>query len=128
MELSRKNRKLQAAIADALKKGLPLAGLLSSLMVTTGCDVVKGFMNRHTVGRIAPRPSAITTTEEGVEENLRLRQLPIIGIAVHPIPYVILADGQRMGTGSVVGGYTIKDISLTEVTLSNDNEQLIWRP
>ncbi len=63
MGLSRKNRKIQAAIADALKKGLPLAGLLSSLMVTTGCDVVKGIMNRHTVGRIAPRPSTITTEE-----------------------------------------------------------------
>ena len=32
-------------------------------MVTTGCDVVKGIMNRHTVGRIAPRPSTITTEE-----------------------------------------------------------------
>ena len=63
MGLSRKNRKIQAAIADALKKGLPLAGLLSSLVVTTGCDVVKGIMNRHTVGRIAPRPSTITTEE-----------------------------------------------------------------
>ncbi len=63
MGLSRKNRKIQATIADALKKGLPLAGLLSSLMVTTGCDVVKGIMNRHTVGRIAPRPSTVTTEE-----------------------------------------------------------------
>ncbi|MCR4572482.1 MAG: hypothetical protein K5787_01815, partial [Lentisphaeria bacterium] len=67
MKLTPKGKKKQAAIAKALKKGLPLAGLLSSLMVTTGCDVVKGIMNRHTVGRIAPRPSAITTTEE-VEE------------------------------------------------------------
>ncbi len=63
MGLSRKNRKIQTSIADALKKGLPLAGLLSSLMVTTGCDVVKGIMNRHTVGRIAPRPSTITTED-----------------------------------------------------------------
>ena len=41
---------------------------------------------------------------------------------------VILADGQRLGTGSVVGDYVIEDISLTEVTLRNANEQLIWRP
>ena len=68
MGLSRKNRKIQAAIADSLKKGLPLAGLLSSLMFTTGCDFVKGIMNRHTVGRIAPpKPPAITTTEQGEE-------------------------------------------------------------
>ena len=75
MGLSRKNRKIQAAIADALKKGLPLAGLLSSLMVTTGCDVVKGFMNRHTVGKIAPpKPPAITTTEEAEEPTVQPSQ------------------------------------------------------
>ena len=75
MGLSRKNRKIQAAIADALKKGLPLAGLLSSLMVTTGCDVVKGIMNRHTVGKIAPpKPPAITTTEEAEEPTVQPSQ------------------------------------------------------
>ena len=74
MGLSRKNRKIQAAIADALKKGLPLTGLLSSLMVTTGCDFVKGIMNRHTVGRIAPRPSIITTTEDTEEPTIQPSQ------------------------------------------------------
>ena len=75
MELSRKNRKIQAAIADALKKGLPLAGLLSSLMVTTGCDVVKGIMNRHTVGKMAPpRPPAVTATEEAEEPTVQPSQ------------------------------------------------------
>ena len=74
MGLSRKNRKIQAAIADALKKELPLAGLLSSLMVTTGCDFVKGLMNRHTVGRIAPRPSIITTTEDAEESTIQSSQ------------------------------------------------------
>ena len=66
MGLSRKNRKIQTAIANTLKKGLPLAGLLSSLMVTPGCDLIKGIMNRHTVGRIAtPKP----TTEEAEEST-----------------------------------------------------------
>ncbi|MBO7092380.1 MAG: hypothetical protein J6W23_11380, partial [Victivallales bacterium] len=55
-------------------------------------------------------------------------QLPITGIVVHPYPCVILADGQRLGTGSMVGGYTIDEISLTEVTLSKDDEKLTWRP
>ena len=63
MGLSRKNRKIQAAIADTLKKGLPLAGLLSSLMVTPGCDLIKGIMNRHTMGRMAPKPTTITPEE-----------------------------------------------------------------
>ena len=74
MKLTPKGKKKQAAIAKALKKGLPLAGLLSSLMVTTGCDVVKGIMNRHTVGRIAPRPSTITTTEEVEEPTVQPSQ------------------------------------------------------
>ena len=74
MGLSRKNRKIQAAIADALKKGLPLTGLLSSLMVTTGCDFVKGIMNRHTVGRIAPSSSIITTTEDAEEPTIQSSQ------------------------------------------------------
>ena len=70
MGLSRKNRKIQAAIADTLKKGLPLAGLLSSLMVTPGCDLIKGIMNRHTMGRMAtPKPPAVTATEEAEEST-----------------------------------------------------------
>ena len=58
----------------------------------------------------------------------KVRQLPITGIVVHPYPCVILADGQRLGTGSMVGGYTIDEISLTEVSLSKEDEKLTWRP
>ena len=58
----------------------------------------------------------------------KAQQLPITGIVVHPYPCVILADGQRLGTGSQVGGYTIDEISLTEVSLSRNEEKLTWRP
>ncbi|MBP5673641.1 MAG: hypothetical protein J6X49_14735 [Victivallales bacterium] len=75
MKLTPKGKKRQAAIADALKKGLPLAGLLSSLMVTTGCDVVKGIMNRHTVGKMAPpRPPVVTPTEQTEEPAVQPSQ------------------------------------------------------
>ena len=63
MKLTPKGKKRQAAIAKALKKGLPLAGLLSSLVVTPGCDLIKGIMNRHTMGRMAPKPTTITPEE-----------------------------------------------------------------
>ena len=63
MKLTPKGKKRQAAIAKALKKGLPLAGLLSSLLVTPGCDLIKGIMNRHTMGRMAPKPTTITPEE-----------------------------------------------------------------
>ncbi len=63
MKLTPKGKKRQAAIAKALRKGLPLAGLLSSLLVTPGCDLIKGIMNRHTMGRMAPKPTTITPEE-----------------------------------------------------------------
>ena len=63
MKLTPKGKKRQAAITKALKKGLPLAGLLSSLLVTPGCDLIKGIMNRHTMGRMAPKPTTITPEE-----------------------------------------------------------------
>ena len=63
MKLTPKGKKRQAAIAKALKKGLPVAGLLSSLLVTPGCDLIKGIMNRHTMGRMAPKPTTITPEE-----------------------------------------------------------------
>ena len=70
MKLTPKGKKRQAAIANALKKGLPLAGLLSSLVVTPGCDLIKGIMNRHTMGRMAtPKPPAVTATEEAEEST-----------------------------------------------------------
>ena len=55
MKLTPKGKKRQAAIANALKKGLPLAGLLSSLVATTGCDV----FFRRTAGSV-PNPDAVS--------------------------------------------------------------------
>ena len=49
MKLTPKGKKRQAAIANALKKGLPLAGLLSSLLATTGCDL----FFRRTAGSVS---------------------------------------------------------------------------
>ena len=68
MGLSRKNRKIQASIADALKKGLPLAGLLSSLMVTSGCDAVKGII-RDTKEKTTKIVKRVKGEEEKKEEE-----------------------------------------------------------
>ena len=32
-------------------------------VVTPGCDLIKGIMNRHTMGRMAPKPTTITPEE-----------------------------------------------------------------
>ena len=55
MKLTPKGKKRQAAIANALKKGLPLVGLLSSLVATTGCDV----FFRRTAGDVS-NPDAVS--------------------------------------------------------------------
>ena len=55
MKLTPKGKKRQAAIAKALKQGLPLAGLLSSLLATTGCDL----FFRRTAGSV-PNPDAVS--------------------------------------------------------------------
>lgn len=76
MELSRKKRKIQAAIADALKKGLPLAGLLSSLVMTTSCDLSKTVsLPYQTMGDVPmPEPSNVTPTEQTEEPNAQPNQ------------------------------------------------------
>ena len=75
MGLSRKNRKIQAAIGDALKKGLPLAGLLSSLMATTGCDLFRAVLPDRTMGDVPmPEPTQVTPTEQSEEPNVQPSQ------------------------------------------------------
>ena len=54
--------------------------------------------------------------------------LPITGIVVSPFPCVILEDGQRLGVGSQIGDYVIDAINLTEVSLSHNDEKIIWHP
>ncbi len=59
---SRKNKEMQQRIADCLRTGLPLAGLISTLLSATGCDrffaptVVGKVPSReeHVVGDIGP--------------------------------------------------------------------------
>jgi len=62
------------------------------------------------------------------EEPQTAFQLPIAGVVMTPFPCVILSDGQRLGQGAVVNGYSVDSISLTEVSLSKDKEKRIWRP
>lgn len=38
MKLSAKSKKIQESILDSIKKNLPLAGLLASAAIMTGCD------------------------------------------------------------------------------------------
>ena len=64
MKLTPKGKKRQAAIANALKKGLPLAGLLSSLVATTGCDV----FFRRTAGDV-PNPNPFSNISSSDKEE-----------------------------------------------------------
>ncbi len=47
---TRKNRETQQRIADCLRRGIPLAGLISSLVTATGCDL----FHPKVVGKMVP--------------------------------------------------------------------------
>ena len=69
MGLSRKKHKIQATIANTLKKGLLLAGLLSSLMVTTSCDLFKKSSDNGPAAGYIPEPNtAEVVTQKQSEE------------------------------------------------------------
>ena len=91
-------------------------------------EAVKYFPENARLSNLVKWKNAETAVEGEEPVKPKARQLPITGIVVHPYPCVILADGQRLGTGSMVGGYTIDEISLTEVSLSRNEEKLTWRP
>ena len=70
MKLTAKDKIIQHNIADALKKGLPLAGLLTSLLLTTGCDLFKKSSNDGpTAGYISEPAPAQVATQEKAEES-----------------------------------------------------------
>ena len=64
MKLTPKGKKRQAAIANALKKGLPLEGLLSSLLATTGCDL----FFRRTAGSVS-NPDPVSNISSSDKED-----------------------------------------------------------
>ena len=71
MKLTQNGRKRQTAIAKALKKGVPLAGLLSSLLMTTGCDLFRAAFPHQTMGDVPmPEPSQITPAEQSEERGI----------------------------------------------------------
>ena len=75
MKLTPKGKKRQATIAQALKKGLPLAGLLSSLLMTTGCDWFRAVLPRQTVGDVPmPNSSKVNRPEQPEEPNSQSTQ------------------------------------------------------
>ncbi len=73
MKLAAKDKIIQHNIADALKKGLPLAGLMTSLLVTTGCDLFKKSSDDSpTAGYISePAPAQVATQEQAAQENVQ---------------------------------------------------------
>ena len=69
MKLMAKAKRIQKNIADTLKKGLPLAGLLSSLMVTTSCDLFKKSSDDGSTAGYIPEPkTAEVVTQKQSEE------------------------------------------------------------
>ncbi len=69
MKLTTKANRIQQNIANALRKGLPLAGLLSSLMVITSCDLFKKSSDDGPAAGSIPEPkTAEVITQKQSEE------------------------------------------------------------
>jgi hypothetical protein len=69
MKLTTKAKRIQKIITDTLKKGLPLAGLLSSLIVTTSCDLFKKSSDDGPTTGYTPEPkTAEVVTQKQSEE------------------------------------------------------------
>ena len=68
---SRKNKEIQQRIADHLRTGLPLAGLISTLLTVTGCD---RFFAPTVVGKVPSREEYVVgdmgpiDTDEGEKQ------------------------------------------------------------
>ena len=91
-------------------------------------EAVKYFPENAKLSNLVKWKDPEMTAEGEKPTEPKARKLPITGIVVHPNPCDILADGKRLGTGGQVAGYTIDEISLTEVSLSRNEEKLTWRP
>ena len=113
MKLTPKGKKRQAAIAKALKKGLPLAGLLSSLVVTTGCDFFKAFLPRQTVG-VIPNSAAFEKQPEEPNAQPTQNQLPDTPVEEKSNT----SEAQSLGSQITTG-----DIQLPIITIFGDEQK-----
>ena len=72
---TRKSKETQQRIADCLRRGIPLAGLISSLVTATGCDLFRPKV----VGKMVP---AGDIPPEQKEVDL----MPVSGEIIEPAP------------------------------------------
>ena len=72
MKLTAKTKRIQKNIAKALKKGLPLTGLLTSLLLTPSCDLFKKSSDdTPTAGYISdPKPAQVVTQEQVTQKQI----------------------------------------------------------
>ena len=69
---TKENKKKLSTIAKRIKKGIPLTGLVSSILAATSCTPQTTGIVPNTAGDIAPEPN---TTEE-VRKTSEMRPVP----------------------------------------------------
>ena len=117
MKLTPKGKKRQATIAQALKKGLPLAGLLSSLLMTTGCDWFRAVLPRQTVGDVPmPNSSKVNRPEQPEEPNSQSTQ--------NQLPDTPAEEKSKVSEAQPLGAQiTTGDPQLPIITIFNDEQK-----
>ena len=117
MKLTPKGKKRQSTIAQALKKGLPLAGLLSSLVMTTGCDLFRAVLPRQTVGDVPmQKPSQVNTPEQPEEPNAQPTQNQLPDTPVEEKSNT--SEAQSLGSQITTG-----DTQLPIITIFGDEQK-----
>lgn len=53
---------------------------------------------------------------------------PVAGVIVTPYPCLVMRDGSRLAPGAMVGDWTVREITETEVTLRNGETEVKWKP
>ena len=117
MKLTPNGKKRQSAIAKALKKGVSLAGLLSSLVVTTSCDIFRAALPHQTMGDVPmPEPSQVTPTEQPEEPNAQPNQNQLPDTPAEEKSKI--SDPQSLGSQITTG-----DSKLPIITIFNDEQK-----
>ena len=100
-----------------LEKGLPLAGLLSSLVMTTGCDLFRAVLPRQTVGDVPmQKPSQVNTPEQPEEPNTQPTQNQLPDTPVEEKSNT--SEAQSLGSQITTG-----DSKLPIITIFNDEQK-----
>ncbi len=62
------------------------------------------------------------------EDKKKDPEFPVTGIITTPYPCLLLKDGSRASVGAMIGKYRVDKIEPEQVTLTDGEEKIVWKP